>query len=89
MLEKKVPTTEVSVTKCDIYSVVVYRDRAEVRRVVHAHLCVCVCVCVCVCASRMTIAHRRYPNTPPPSPSPLPACLLRNACEGRPGFAPT
>ena len=38
MLEKKVPSTEVSVTKCDIYSVVVYRDRAEVRRVVHAHL---------------------------------------------------
>ncbi|KAL5491212.1 hypothetical protein EMCRGX_G016458 [Ephydatia muelleri] len=38
MLEKKVATTEVSVTKCDIYSVVVYRDRAEVRRVVHAHL---------------------------------------------------
>lgn len=33
-----VPTTEVSVTKCEIYSVVVYRDRAEVRRVVHAHL---------------------------------------------------
>jgi hypothetical protein len=38
MLEKKIPTTEVSVAKCEIYSVVVYRDRAEVRRVVHAHL---------------------------------------------------
>ena len=38
MLEKNVPTTEVSVTKCDIYSVVVYRDRAEVKRVIHAHL---------------------------------------------------
>ena len=34
----KVPTTEVSVAKCEIRSVVVYGDRAAVKRVVHAHL---------------------------------------------------
>ena len=37
--DNKTPSVvEVSVSKCEIHSVVVYRDRAAVKRVVHAHL---------------------------------------------------
>ena len=35
---KKAPVIEIPVSKCQIHSVVVYRDRAAVKRVVHAHL---------------------------------------------------